>query len=300
MVNPNRFYTYAYLREDRTPYYIGKGQRGRAYQGKGKPCRVPKDKTRIIFLKQNLTEEEAFRHEIYMIAVFGRKDLGTGILRNKTDGGEGCSGFIVREESKRKQSQKMKGKYVGKKWWNDNCGNNKFSIEYPGEGWVLGQSEETKRKRSETSKGESRFKYGRKGEDNPCYGKKWWNDGCGNSKRAVECPGEGWVLGRNKEVHIKINEKMKNKKWWNDGCGNNKRSLGCPGEGWVLGLDNKKSKELGLGIHSLTTEQLSETGKKVASQKWECLETGFITNAGNLTKYQKKRDIDTSKRVKIS
>ena len=101
-------------------------------------------------------------------------------------------------------------------------------------------------------------------------------------------------------MHIKINEKIKNKKWWNDGCGNNKRSLGCPGEGWVLGLDNKKSKELGLGIHSLTTEQLSETGKKVASQKWECLETGFITNAGNLTKYQKKRDIDTSKRVKIS
>ena len=35
-----------------------------------------KDKSRIIFLKQNLTEEEAFKHEIYMIAVFGRKDLG--------------------------------------------------------------------------------------------------------------------------------------------------------------------------------------------------------------------------------
>lgn len=27
-------------------------------------------------------------------------------------------------------------------------------------------------------------------------GTKWWNDGCGNSKRAVECPGDGWKLGR--------------------------------------------------------------------------------------------------------
>jgi len=74
MLNPQRFYTYAYLREDRTPYYIGKGQTRRLYQKCGKPCGVPKDKSRIIKLKHNLTEEEAFRHEIYMIAVFGRKD----------------------------------------------------------------------------------------------------------------------------------------------------------------------------------------------------------------------------------
>jgi hypothetical protein len=50
-----------------------------------KKCEIkpPKDKSRIIFLKQNITEEEAFKHENYMIAVFGRKDLGTGILHNK-------------------------------------------------------------------------------------------------------------------------------------------------------------------------------------------------------------------------
>tara|TARA_R110000868_G_scaffold209581_1_gene459447 strand:+ start:118 stop:801 length:684 start_codon:yes stop_codon:yes gene_type:complete len=110
MVNPNRFYTYAYLREDRTPYYIGKGQRKRRYQKDGKPCAVPKDKSRIIFLKQNLTEEEAFKHEIYMIAVFGRKDLGTGILLNKSNGGEGSSGFIASEEFKKKLSEIHKGK----------------------------------------------------------------------------------------------------------------------------------------------------------------------------------------------
>ncbi len=109
MVNPNRFYTYAYLREDRTPYYIGKGQTNRIYQKNGKPCGVPKDKSRIIFLKKNLTEEEAFKHEKYMISVFNRKDLGTGILHNRTDGGDGSSGWIMPDEVKKKISKIQKG-----------------------------------------------------------------------------------------------------------------------------------------------------------------------------------------------
>jgi hypothetical protein len=104
MVNPNRFYTYAFLREDRTPYYIGKGQGDRVYS-KRRKINSPKDKTRIIFLKQNLNEEEAFRHEIYMIAVFGRKDLGTGILHNKSNGGEGASGRVVGKEQREKMKE---------------------------------------------------------------------------------------------------------------------------------------------------------------------------------------------------
>jgi hypothetical protein len=83
-----KYYTYAYLREDRTPYYIGKGSGNRAYRRTKKCIKPPKDRSRIIILKQALTEEEAFKHEIYMIAVFGRKDLGTGILHNKTNGGD--------------------------------------------------------------------------------------------------------------------------------------------------------------------------------------------------------------------
>ena len=97
------YYTYAYLREDKTPYYIGKGKKNRAFDRKKHTTFVP-SKNRILILKQNLTEEEAFRHEIYMIAVFGRKDLGTGILHNLTDGGEGGSGYSHTEENKNRKT----------------------------------------------------------------------------------------------------------------------------------------------------------------------------------------------------
>lgn len=110
------FYTYAYLREDGTPYYIGKGQGKRLYEKhkrKGQKDFKPKlkngsiDKNRIIFLKKNLTEEEAFRHEVYMISLFGRKDLKTGILINMTDGGDGVSGSILSEERKQIVSRRF-------------------------------------------------------------------------------------------------------------------------------------------------------------------------------------------------
>jgi hypothetical protein len=132
----NDYYTYAYLREDKTPYYIGKGKGDRAYKKSKNDIKPPKDKIRILLLKQNLTEAEAFKHEIYMIDVFGRKDLGTGILHNRTDGGDGASGAIRSEETKRKLSEAKKG--------NTNC-----------LGRIL--SKETKRKQSEASKGHTRW-----------------------------------------------------------------------------------------------------------------------------------------------
>lgn len=108
------YYTYAYLRENdskhgkrKTPYYIGKGKGKRMYKANGRCCGVPVDKNFIVILKSGLSEQEAFKWEEFYIRHYGRQDLGTGILRNKSDGGEGASGKIWSEKSKDKQRQNM-------------------------------------------------------------------------------------------------------------------------------------------------------------------------------------------------
>ena len=115
----NIYYIYSYLRENRSPYYIGKGKEGRAFTKGYKEVRPPQDKSKVKILKANLTEEEAFALERLYILMFGRKDLGTGILRNKTDGGDGSSGAIRSAETREKLRQanlgKKKPKEVGEK-----------------------------------------------------------------------------------------------------------------------------------------------------------------------------------------
>lgn len=106
------YYTYAYLRKDKTPYYIGKGTGYRAYHRNGHRVKPPIDKSRVIILKRNLTHEEALNHEVYMIAVFGRKDNGTGILHNRSDGGKGCPGSPRSPEFCKRMSVVHSGKTI--------------------------------------------------------------------------------------------------------------------------------------------------------------------------------------------
>ena len=61
----------------------------------------------------------------------------------------------------------------------------------------------------------------------------------------------------------------------------------------------KKTKELGIGIFGMSLKEKKEIVEKTNSQKWMCLETEYVTNSGALTRYQKARGIDTSKRVRI-
>ena len=106
------FYVYLWLREDGTPYYVGKGHHGRAnraFSGCQHNVHCPQVLQRII-VQDYISEDEAFDAERFFISFYGRKDLGTGRLRNRTDGGEGTAGLICTEERKRKISRANMGR----------------------------------------------------------------------------------------------------------------------------------------------------------------------------------------------
>ena len=81
------FYTYLWLREDGTPYYVGKGSNNRAFISWSHGVHCPPEEARII-VQEFVSENEAFEAEKFLIDYFGRLDTGTGCLRNLTEGGE--------------------------------------------------------------------------------------------------------------------------------------------------------------------------------------------------------------------
>ena len=88
------FYVYAYLREDGSPYYIGKGTGRRAWKHcSNDSIQPPNDLSRIAVLEKRLTNLGALALERRLIRWYGRVDNQTGILRNLTDGGEGTAGY---------------------------------------------------------------------------------------------------------------------------------------------------------------------------------------------------------------
>lgn len=116
-------------------------------------------KVEIIYndLKWNV----ACQMEKYLIAEYGRDDLGLGTLVNKTDGGDGVVGNIVSEKSKKLVSEKMKGNKnsLGRKVSEET--RKKLSEAIKGRKPNLGKkhSEETKLKMSEDRKGKKRGPY---------------------------------------------------------------------------------------------------------------------------------------------
>ncbi len=108
--------------------------------------------------------EEAYAIEKYLIAFYGRHDLGTGNLANLTDGGEGI--MNASEETRKKMSESRLGKknhMYGKK------GNN-----HPSFGKKV--SEETRKKLS--------FIFS--GDKHPLYGKKSYFAGKKHTEEAIK------------------------------------------------------------------------------------------------------------------
>jgi len=247
------YYTYAFLREDRTPYYIGKGKGKRAYDKKRSFFIPPKE--RIIFLKKNLTEKQAFEHEKYMIFIFGRKNNGSGILLNKTNGGDGASGSVWTDTQKEKASKERKQR----KWWHKGK-KVSHSIECPGEGWKRGRPGiNVGRTYSQETIEKMKIKAtGRKNKTNEEIIEKrkecvWWNDGIKN-KFCKECPGPEWKKGRG---FYWTNEREETV------------SIICPGPGWRKGRIPGILKGKLDGLFYWNNGEKIIRSKKCPGQEWK-------------------------------
>ncbi len=75
-----------------------------------------------------------------------------------------------------------------------------------------------------------------------------------------------------------------------------------PKESKVLGgkKGGKSCYEQGKGMFSLSKEQKREICNKTLNQRWMCTETGFISTLSGISRYQKRREIDSSKRLLIT
>lgn len=130
-------------------------------------------------------------------------------------------------------------------------------------------------------------------------------------ENARKIPKESCIQGGKRAVELKVGVHSLSKEQLSENGKKGGRKGGKIGGKKVGPIIGQRCKDGGIGICGLTKEQRIENGKKYGSkagkvgsaktnsQKWQCTETGHITNSGALSTYQKARGIDISKRIRL-
>ena len=165
---------YEHLRNDTNEvFYVGKGEKKkRAFDKSNRNPHwhniVNKVGYTVNIVHKGVEQEEAKRIEILLIEKYGRQDLGTGILVNMTDGGEGSLGLICSEKTRQKISEAGKGNTNSLGKSRSEEARQKMSEARKGEKHhMFGKkhSNEVKQKISEALKGEKHHMFGKKHSD---------------------------------------------------------------------------------------------------------------------------------------
>jgi hypothetical protein len=182
------YYVYEHVRLDTNEvFYVGKGKHNRVSSKKNRNKHwhyiVEKFGYTHRILLNNIDEKTALSMERDIIKKY--KDMQVSLV-NYTDGGEGVSGLKHSEESKKKMSEKAKGRIPHnkcKRFSEEVCRKLSLAkIGKPSPNKGKPHCQETKEKMSKAKLG-------------VFVGSKWWTNGIVN-KRSHECPGDGWVLGQ--------------------------------------------------------------------------------------------------------